>query len=107
MTELLLELVPSTLSGDRRAQLLYVLALGVLGLGTLLCAAALRFARLDVLAVAMTGGGAAAWLLSNGPEEGDTLLVVLPGNGVTVADLAVLPAAVLVLLLSLRRLRGR
>ena len=102
-----MELLPSWLSGDRRAQGLYVLALAGLGLGTLLCMAALRIAVLDVLAVALACGGAAAWLLSNGAGAGATLLVVLPGNGVTVADLAVLPAVGLVAFLSWRRVRGR
>ena len=104
MSEAVLEVVVSGLSGDRRSQLLYVLALGVLGLGTFLCTVALRFPRLDVLGVALASAGAAAWLLSNTPGEGSTLLVLQPGNGLTTADLAVLPAAVLVTVLVVQRL---
>ena len=37
---------------------------------------------------------AVAWLLSNGPFEGPTLVVVSPGHGLTVADLLV-PGALL------------
>jgi hypothetical protein len=106
MRDVLVDLVPSWLSGDRREQLLYLLALAVLLAGTLLCVAALRFPVLDVLAVALASGGASAWLLSNGPAEGGTVLVVLPGNGLVLADLAVIPAAMLVLALCWRRLRS-
>ena len=105
MNEGVLEVLLPGLSGDRRAQLLYVLALGVLVFGTFLCTVALRFPRLDVLGVALASAGAAAWLLSNTPGEGSTLLVLQPGNGLTAADLAVLPAAVLVLVLGVQRLR--
>ena len=105
MTELVVELLPSWLSGDRRDQLLYVLALALLGVGTLLCLAALRIAVLDVLAVAVASAGAVAWLLSNTPGEGGTLVVVQPGNGLTLADLAALPAGVLVGYLAVRRWR--
>jgi hypothetical protein len=104
--ELLLELLPSWLVGDRRDQLLYVLALGLLATGTLLCMAALRIRVLDVLAVAVACAGAVAWLLSNTPGEGGTLVVVQPGNGLTFADLAALPAGVLVGYLAVRRLRA-
>ena len=90
MSEVLVGLVPWSLSGDLRDQRLYALSLLCLGAGTLMCLAALRVVVLDVLAVAVAAGGAAAWLLSTGPREGRTLLVVLPGNGLTLADLAVL-----------------
>jgi hypothetical protein len=105
--DVLVELVPSWLSGDRREQLLYLLTLSLLAGGTLLCVAALRFPALDVLAAALASGGASAWLLSNEPAEGGTLLVVQPGNGVVLADLAVVPAAMLVIALCWRRLRCR
>ena len=105
MRDLLLEVLPSTLTGGLRDRLLYVLAFCVLALGTLLCLLALRVRVLDVAAVALASGGAAAWLLSNTAGEGDTLLVVLPGNGLVSADLAVLPAAVLVAVLCWRRVR--
>lgn len=107
MSDALLDLLPASLDGDRRDQALFALTLGVLAVGTLLCALALRFRRLDVAAVAVSSAGAAGWLLSNKPAEGATLLVVQPGNGLTAADLAVLPAALLVLLLCWQRLRGR
>ena len=107
MKELIVEHLPSWLSGDRRDQLLYVLALGLLSLGTLLCLAALKVRVLDVLAVAVACAGAVAWLLSNAPGEGGTLVVVQPGNGLTFADLAALPAGLLVGYLSARRLVAR
>ncbi|MCW2616113.1 MAG: hypothetical protein JWN08_3107 [Frankiales bacterium] len=101
----LIDLLPWALAGDAREKQLYVLTLGVLTAGTLLCVAALRAAVLDVLAVGVACAGAAAWLLCNAPAEGRTLLVVVPGNGVTVADLAVLPVAVLATGLAWRRAR--
>ena len=100
-----MELVPWSLSGEPRDQRLYGLSLLCLAAGTLLCVAALRIVVLDVLAVALAGAGVAAWLLSTGPREGRVLLTVFPGNGVTVADLAALPAAVLVAFLIWRRLK--
>lgn len=60
--------------------------------------------RLDGVAVALAIGGAAAWLLSNAPAEDVSLVEPFHGNGITVADLAVVAAAGLVLLLSARRL---
>ena len=107
MTELLLDAVPWSLEGTSRERLLYVLSFACLAAGTLLCVAALRVAAMDVLAVAVASGGAAAWLLSTGPREGRTLLQVLPGNGVTVTDLAVLPAGLLVAYLAWRRAAHR
>ena len=107
MSEFLVDLLPWSLSGDPRDQLLYVLTFAVLGAGTLLCLAALRVAALDVLAVAVAAGGAASWLLSTAPREGRTLLEVFPGNGLTVTDLAVVPAAVLVGMLARRRWQER
>lgn len=105
MTEFVGELLPSLLSGDRRDQLLYLLALALLSIGTVMCLVALPVPSLDVLAVAVACAGAVAWLLSNAPGEGGTLLVVQPGNGLTVADLGALPAGLLVGHLSVRRLR--
>lgn len=104
MIDILLGALPWALSGSRRDQLLYVLALSVLVLGTALAALAVLVPRLDGVAVALASGGAAAWLLSNAPAEGVSLVEPFHGNGLTVADLAVLPAAGLVLLLSARRL---
>jgi hypothetical protein len=48
--ELVVELLPSWLSGDQRDQLLYVLALALLGFGTVLCLLAVRVPVLDVAA---------------------------------------------------------
>ena len=107
MSGLVLGVLPWALSGDVREQRLYVLALGLLVLGTLLAALSLIVRGLDVLSVAVAAAGIVAWLLSSGPAEGRTLLVVLPGNGLTQADLLALPAMVLLLVLSWRRLRGR
>ncbi len=81
MKELVADLLPSWLAGDPREQLLYVLTLGLLGVGTFLCALALRVARLDASAVALASGGAAAWLLSNKPAEGQVLYVVRQATG--------------------------
>ena len=105
MTDLV-ALLPWSVGGDLRAQRLYLVTLTLLALGTLLSLLALRWSRLDVLAVGTAGAGVGSWLLSSSPGEGRTLLVVLPGNGVTVADVAALPAVVLVAVLSWRRLRG-
>lgn len=107
MKELVLDLVPPFLSGDRRDRLLYILALGLLGLGTVLCLVALRVVVLDVLAVAVACAGAVAWLLSNGPGEGWTLVEFQPGNGLTLADLLAVPTGVLVVFLAVRRVRPR
>ena len=107
MTDLLVDLLPWSLSGDPRAQRLYVLALACLGVGTALSAVALRIRVLDVPAASLAAAGSAAWLLSTGPREGRTLLVVFPGNGLTLADLAVVPAAILVCILAWRRVRER
>ena len=104
MTDVLLELLPWSLSGTTREQKLYVVTLSLLLAGSLLALLALRLERLDVLAVAVAGGGVVGWLLSTGPGEGATLLVVLPGNGLTVADLAAVPAVLLVVVLAGRRL---
>ncbi len=106
MTDTLTELVPWSLSGTPRAQRLYLATLGLLLAGTLLSLLALRWPRLDVLAVGAAAAGIASWLLSTDPAEGRTLLVVLPGNGLTVADLAAVPAVLLIAVLSWRRLRG-
>lgn len=102
-----MSLVPFELSGDGREVRVYLLALACLFMGTLLCIAALRVAVLDVPAAALASGGAAAWLLANGPGAGRVLLEPLPGNGVTSADLLALPAAGLVVALVRRRLHDR
>jgi hypothetical protein len=105
VSDLLLELLPWSLAGPVRDQKLYVVTLGLLVLGSLLALLALRVERLDVLAVAVAGGGAVGWLLSSAPAEGATLIVVQPGNGLTAADLAAAPAVLLVAVLAGRRLR--
>lgn len=91
------------LAGDR-AEVLYALSFLLLGAGTALAVAALRRRSLDVLAVALAAAGATGWLLSNGVGEGAVLFEVLQGNGLTVADLLAVPALVLVVVLSWRRL---
>ena len=48
---------------------------------------------------------AVAWLLSNGPLEGPTLVVVSPGHGLTVADLLVPGALLLAATAALNRRR--
>jgi len=53
VSDFLIDVLPWSLSGEPREQRIYVLALACLALGTLLCAAALRIAVLDVLAVAV------------------------------------------------------
>ena len=107
MKDAVLQLLPDWLSGDQRGQLLYVLAFALLGLGTVLCLLAVRVPVLDVTAVAVACAGAVAWLLSNTPGEGRTLFEVQPGNGLTQADIAALPAGLLVGYLAVRRLSGR
>ncbi|MDP9466313.1 MAG: hypothetical protein M3P31_03600 [Actinomycetota bacterium] len=107
MSELLLEVLPWGLAGSVREQRVYLVTLGVLVVGSALALVAVWFEQLDVLASLVTGAGAAGWLLSNAPAEGPTLLVLLPGNGLTTADLLAAPALALVGLLVGRRLRRR
>lgn len=90
-----------------REDALFTLSLALLVVGTVAAAVALRQPRLDVVAAALAGAGVAAWLLSNTEEEGRTLLVVVPGNGVTEADLVAVPAVLLLGVLCWRRLRGQ
>jgi hypothetical protein len=106
VSDLLLGVLPWSLIGPDRDQKLYVATLALLTVGSLLALVAVRLARLEVVAAAVAGGAVAAWLLSNGPGEGGTLLIVFPGNGLTLADLAAVPAAALVLVLSVRRARA-
>lgn len=105
MSDLLLEVLPWSLAGPVRDRKLYVVTLGLLVLGSVLALLALWVERLDVLAVAVAGGGAVGWLLSSAPAEGGTLLVVLPGNGLTLADVAAAPAVLLVVFHAVRRMR--
>ena len=104
MTDVLLEVLPWTLSGSRRDERIYVLALGLLALGTVLSLLAMVLPRLDAVAVALASGGAAAWLLSNAPGEGASLIEVFHGNGITTADVLALPAGAMVVVLCARRL---
>jgi hypothetical protein len=106
VSDLLLDVLPWSLIGPTRDQKLYVASLALLAVSSLLALAAVRLARLEVLAAAVTGAAVAAWLLSNAPGEGGTLVVVFPGNGLTLADLAAVPAVALVLVLSVRRARA-
>lgn len=104
VSDALLDVLPWALSGSPRDERLYVLALGLLALGTALSLLAVAFPRLDAVAVALASGGAAAWLLSNAPGEGTSLIEVFHGNGITTADLVALPAGALVVVLCARRL---
>ena len=61
--------------------------------------------RWEVPGAALAAAGVTAWLLTNGPYEGRTLLILAAGNGLTVADLLVVPAAVLLARLSWRAVR--
>ncbi len=106
MTAELINWLPGDVTGNERDRRLYLVALALLALGTLLGLAALRLRRLDVLAAAVSGAGALAWLLLNRPGEIRLLLEVRPGNGLTVADLFVVPAALLVLRLVVARWRS-
>ncbi len=69
--ELVVELLPASLSGDRRDQLLYVLALGLLGARhAAVPGGAARGGRSTSSPWRSPAPGRVAWLLSNGPGEG-------------------------------------
>lgn len=95
MIDALLEVLPWPLSGSSRDERIYVLALGLLALGTVLSLLAVALPRLDAVAVALASGGAAGWLLSNRPGEGASLIEVFQGIDITPADLLVVLVAVL------------
>jgi len=80
-------------------------ALLVLGVGTVLAYAGIGNRRWEALGAALAGAGVVAWLLTNGPYEGAVLLEVNAWNGLTVADLLVVPAALLLAQLSWRSVR--
>ena len=80
-------------------------ALLVLIVGTVLAYVGIRNRRWEVLAATLAGAGVVAWLLTNGPFEGAVLLTVFEGNGLTVADLLVVPALLLLAQLSWRSVR--
>ena len=61
--------------------------------------------RWEVPGAALAGAGVVAWLLTNGPYEGAMSLAVFEGNGLTVADLLVVPALLLLAQLSWRSVR--
>jgi hypothetical protein len=104
VNDVLLHLIPWSVSGSSREERLYVLALALLLFGTGLSLVALLVRRLDATAIALASAGAAAWLLSNAPGEGSSLVEIFHGNGLTVADLAAVPAGMLVAVLCARRL---
>lgn len=90
-----------------RAELVALLSLSLLLAGVVLgLLGLLRSSLPRVLVGAVLGAGAAAWTVSNSPFEGATLYRVTPGNGVTVADLLLIPPAALLVLL-LRQDRRR
>ncbi len=74
-------------------------------MGTVLAYAGIGNRRWEVLGAALAGAGVVAWLLTNGPYEGAVLLDVFDGNGLTVADLLVVPALLLLAQLSWRSFR--
>ena len=104
--DVLVDLIPWTISGSIREQNLYALAFWSLVLGTALCGLALRRPRLRVLSAAAGAATVVGWLLCNGPGEGPTLLRLSEGNAIVTADLAALPASALVLLMVWRDLRS-
>ena len=80
-------------------------ALLVLLVGTVLAYAGMGNRRWEVPGAALAGAGVVAWLLTNGPYEGSVVLAVFEGNGLTVADLLVVPALLLLARLSWRSVR--
>ena len=80
-------------------------ALLVLLVGTILAYVGIGNRRWEVPGASLAGAGVVAWLLTNGPYEGAVLLVIFDGNGLTVADLLVVPAVLLLALLSWRSVR--
>ena len=74
-------------------------------MGTVLAYVGIGNRRWEVLAATLAGAGVVAWLLTNEPFEGAVLLTVFKGNGLTVADLLVLPALLLLAQLSWRSVR--
>ncbi len=81
-----------------------LVSLGLLLLGTVLAVYALRERRWEVPAVAVATAGVVGWYIT-GANASAVLLVVVKGKGLHVGDLLVVPAAVLVLWLSLRGAR--
>ena len=80
-----------------------VLSLVLLALGTAMCLRALRHRRWEVAGVGLATAGVVGWVLAE--SVGPVLLVVVRGTGFHVGDLLSLPAAVLVLWLSVRAAR--
>jgi len=78
----------------------------LLAMGTILAYVGIGNRRWEVVGAALAGAGVAAWLLTNAPYEGAVLFDVLDGNGLTVADLLVIPAVLLLAQLSWRSVRG-
>ena len=82
-----------------------LLALVLLAVGTLLAAWAVGHRRWEVPGAALAAAGAAAWTLTNVPYEGVVLLRLTPQHGFSAADLATLPALLLVAHLTWRSAR--
>ena len=80
-------------------------ALLLLGVGTVLAYVGVSNRRWEVVGAALAGAGVVAWLLTNAPYEGAVLLEVNAWNGLTVADLLVVPAVLLLARLSWRSVR--
>ena len=80
-------------------------ALLLLGVGTVLAYVGISNRRWEVVGAALAAAGVMAWVLTNSPYEGALLFEVLDGNGLTVADLLVVPAVLLLAQLSWRSVR--
>lgn len=93
---------------DERSTTAIVLVLCALLVGTVVAACALGSRSwLRVPGAAVATGSAVAWLLVSGPVEGRTLLRLTPRNGLSVADLLVAPAVVVVGVLCWQAYRDR
>ena len=82
-----------------------LIALLVLGVGTVLAYVGVRSRRWEVIGAMLAGAGVVAWLLTNDLYKGAVLLEVFDGHGLTVADLLVVPAVLLLAQLSWRSVR--
>lgn len=82
-----------------------LLSLLLLIVGTALVAHAMAHRNWELPGAVLATAGVTAWTLTNARFEGPVLLIAFPGNGLTLADLLSVPAAVLVIRLCLRNRR--
>jgi hypothetical protein len=87
---------------DNRA-LLFLLVLAV---GTVLAATAVRKRQWAVPGAVLATAGVVGWTLTSSAYDGPVLAVVVGDNGVHAGDLLSVPAAILVLWLSVREARA-